>query len=181
VPDPAVIVETARLRLRPLTLEDVDAHHAGIGSDAGVPWDHRVRTREQTEEVVRRRVGHWRDHGFGLWAVEWRESGEFLGEAGLQHFDGTHEIEVGYYLARAAWGRGVATEAGRAALRHGFEVLDLRTIVAVVRPENEGSKRVLAKLGLRFRGHEDHYGIEGTEVWQLDREAWRQGRAARGD
>src|SRR3712207_9025606 len=58
----------------------------------------------------------------------------------LQHFDGTDAIEVGYYLGRSAWGRGVATEAGEAALRHGFETLGLDTIVAVVRPENEDRK-----------------------------------------
>jgi [ribosomal protein S5]-alanine N-acetyltransferase len=171
---PPLIVDTARLRLRPQALADVDAHHAAIGSDAGVPWDHRVRTREQTEEVVRRRVAHWEEHGFGLWAVEWRESGEYLGEAGLQHFEGGEPVEVGYYLGRSAWGRGVATEAGEAALRHGFEALDLDTIVAVVRPENEGSKRVLTKLGLRFRRHGDHYGFADTEVWDLGRDAWAE-------
>jgi len=119
--------------------------------------------------VLRRRVGHWAAHGFGMWAVEWRATGAFLGEAGLQHFDGTDDIEVGCYLARSTWGRGIATEAGSAALRHGFETLGLDRIVAVVRPENAGSKRVLAKLGLRFAAIEDHYGIRDVEVWEIAR------------
>ena len=163
--DASAAIETERLRLRPLQPDDLERHHAAIGSDAGVTWDHRVRTRTNSAEVLDRRVRHWKDHGFGFWAVEWRATGEFLGEAGLQHFDGTSDVEVGYYLGRRAWGRGVATEAGRYALGHGFATLGLERIVAVVRPENDASKRVLAKLGLRFRGLEDHYGVDGVELW----------------
>ena len=162
-------IETERLRLRPLALTDLPLHHERLGSDAEVTWDHRVRSPADSEAVVRRRAAHWEEHGFGLWAVEWRSTGEFLGEAGLQRFDGTDDVEVAYYLSRLAWGRGVATEAGCAALRHGFETLALPRIVAVVRPENAGSKRVLSKLGLRFRAIEDHYDIADVEVWQIDR------------
>ena len=172
-------LETERLVLRPLRPEDLAEHHARLGADPGVTWHGRARTLEESDAVLRHRVEHWRRHGFGLWAVRDRESGEFLGEAGLQHLEATGEVEVGYYLARAAWGRGVATEAGEAALRHGFAALALERILAVVRPENEGSKRVLAKLGLRRRGFGDHYGVEGVEVWGVERAAWeaRRGRS----
>jgi len=170
MPDAHAAIETERLRLRPLRPTDVERHHAAIGSDAAVTWDHRVRTPAESVSVVERRVRHWEEHGFGFWAVEWRDSGEFLGEAGLQHFDGTSEVEVGYYLGRRAWGRGVATEAARHAVAHGFGALGLARIVAVVRPENDASKRVLAKLGLRFRGLEDHYGVPGVELWDIARD-----------
>ena len=179
--DPGPVLETARLVLRPLHPEDLAEHHARLGADAAVTWHHCARSPEESQTVLGHRVEHWRRHGFGLWAVRDRESGEFLGEAGLQHLEDTGEVELGYYLARAAWGRGVATEAGEAALRHGFEALGLERILAVVRPENEGSKRVLAKLGLRGRGFGDHYGVEGVEVWGVDRAAWEErsgGRAA---
>ncbi len=169
------IVETDRLRLIPLRPDDLDRHHATIGSDPAVPWNHRARSLDETRAVLRHRVGHWATHGFGFWAVEWRATGEFLGEAGLQHLEDTADVEVGYYLGRAAWGRGVATEAAHAAIRHGFEVLGLPRDVAVVRPENEGSKRVLAKLGLRFRRVADHYGVQGVEFWDLARKDWRAG------
>ncbi len=173
------IIETERLRLVPLRPEDLERHHAAIGSDPAVPWNHRARSLGETEAVLRHRVGHWAEHGFGLWAVEWRASGEFLGEAGLQHLENTAGVEVGYYLGRAAWGRGVATEAGAAAVRHGFEVLGLPRIVAVVRPENDGSKRVLTKLGLSFRRFANHYGVQGVELWDVGREAWAAGRPSR--
>ena len=68
-------------------------------------------------------------------------------------------------------GQGVATEAGRAALEFGFGALGLDHVVAVVRPENAGSKRVLDKLGLRFDHIADHYGVAGVEVWRADRPA----------
>lgn len=163
------VLETERLRLRPPRLGDLPEHHARLGGDAEVAWLGEAGTLEQSERKLRSRVEHFERHGFGLWIVEDKDGDAFLGEAGIQHFDGTEEIEVGYYLARAAWGRGVATEAGRAALSHGFEVLGLDHVVAVVRPENAGSKRVLAKLGLVFDHHGDHYGVERVEVWRRDR------------
>ena len=70
------------------------------------------------------------------------------------------EIEVGYHLARAFWGRGYATEAARACLRYGFEQLKLERIVAVVRPENVASRRVLEKSGLSYTGMGYHYKAE---------------------
>jgi ribosomal-protein-alanine N-acetyltransferase len=174
----APVIETERLRLAPLAPEDLDRHHAALGSDPAVPWTRRARSYEESADVVRRRVSHWEEHGFGFWAVTRLDTGEFLGEAGLQRFDGTDQVEVGYYLGRAAWGGGIATEAGAAAVRHGFEALGLDRLVAVVRPDNEGSKRVLAKLGLRFVAVEDHYGVPDAELWALDRAAWAAGRAA---
>jgi ribosomal-protein-alanine N-acetyltransferase len=166
---PATTLETKRLRLRPPRMEDLAAHHAALGSDGAVTWLREPRSVADSEAVLRRRVEHFEQHGFGMWVVELADTGEFLGEAGLQHFEGTEEVEVGYYLARATWGAGVATEAGRAAVAHGFDTLGLDHIVAVVRPENEGSKRVLAKLGLRFDHLGDHYDVAGVEVWRIDR------------
>ncbi len=164
-------LRTERLLLRPPVVEDLPVFHAATGADPGVPWNQQARTPAESEEKLRGRIEHFERHGFGLWAVEWRDTGEYLGEAGLQHFEDGESVEVGYYLGRPAWGRGVATEAGAAALRHGFEVLGLSRIVAVVRPENSGSKRVLAKLGLRFAAVEDHYGIRDVELWEIAAEA----------
>ena len=150
-------------------MDDLEAFHAGTGADPGVPWNQQARTIEESEAKLRGRIEHFEQHGFGLWAVEWLEGGDYLGEAGLQHFEDGESVEVGYYLARAAWGRGVATEAGAAALRYGWDEIGLDRIVAVVRPENEGSKRVLSKLGLHLVTVEDHYGIAELELWEIRR------------
>ena len=168
---PPPVIETERLRLRPPSMDDLADHHANLGGDAEVAWLGEAGTLPESEKKLRHRIEHFERHGFGLWIVEDKAGGEFLGEAGIQYLEGSaEEVEVGYYLARSAWGRGVATEAGRAALAHGFQTLGLDHVVAVVRPENEGSKRVLAKLGLAFDHHAGHYGVERVEVWRIDRQ-----------
>jgi RimJ/RimL family protein N-acetyltransferase len=81
--------------------------------------------------------------------------------------EGGPEVEIGYYLGRRAWGRGLATELARALVDRAFNELELDRLVAVVRPENEASKRVLAKAGLNPEGVARHYGAD-VEVWALD-------------
>ena len=100
---------------------------------------------DQVEASLERR-------GFGLWAVEVRATETFVGFAGLgvpgfdAHF--TPAIEVGWRLARSAWGQGYATEAGGAALAFGFEQLGLTEIVAFTAAENRRSRAVMERLGM---------------------------------
>src|SRR5215212_5509923 len=106
--------------------------------------------RERTAYALHYMIDYWNLHGLGLWAVEDQADGALMGQCGLFYLDKTTEIEVAYLLAQRYWGQGYATEAARAALRFGFETLGLDRIVAVVRPENAGSRRVLEKAGLCF-------------------------------
>jgi RimJ/RimL family protein N-acetyltransferase len=92
--------------------------------------------------------------------VVWREKPGFLGWCCLVPLEDSGLIEIGYRYVRAAWGQGVATEAGRAVLDHGFRALGLDPIVAVARPENLASRRVLEKLGLGYAGLRFHYGLD---------------------
>ena len=91
----------------------------------------------------------WQRQGFGLLAVVERETGRLVGEAGLQPLEAGPDIEFGYTLARAVWGRGYATEAARAVLRWAFAGLRLHRVVAVADPANAASLHVLDKLGMR--------------------------------
>ncbi len=95
----------------------------------------------------------------GRWIVTERETGLLLGWVVLTHLDDSEDIEVGYGFKVPAWGRGFATEATRRLLRHGFDDLGLPEIVAVSRPENIASHRVLEKAGLRRRGLRDAFGL----------------------
>lgn len=95
----------------------------------------------------------------GRWIVTDRETGLFLGWVVLTHLDGSEDIEVGYGFKVMAWGRGFATEATRRLMRYGFEELGLKEIVAVSRPENTASHKVLEKAGLRRRGLRDAFGL----------------------
>src|SRR5262249_24055321 len=108
-------------------------------------------TREQARATVERYLAHWDRHGFGQWIAEDRETGERVGRIGLTyHRVWPSDPEVGWALDPSRWGRGLATEAGAAAIRYGFDVLRLPRIVSITTEENLASRRVMEKLGLRY-------------------------------
>ena len=94
---------------------------------------------------------------YGIWAIDERATGEPQGWVALKYLDTSDEIEVGYGLRRSAWGRGVATEAARRLVRHGFEDRGLARIVGVTHPDNVASQNVLRKAGLTYLGLVDRY------------------------
>ncbi len=161
------MIDTPRLRLRPLRPDDLTALHAAVYADPAVTWDGRAHGLDEAREALAGKLRHHEEHGFGALAVEDREDGALLGWAGLQHLEGGPEVELGYYLGRRAWGRGLATELARALVAHGFDELGLERIVAVVRPDNAASRRVLAKAGLHPAGTGHHYGAD-VELWVID-------------
>jgi ribosomal-protein-alanine N-acetyltransferase len=169
-------VQTARLRLRPFTPADLDALAAIYGDPDVMRY---MRTghpapRERVQFVIDYYIRYWQEHPFGLWAVERQADGALIGQCGLFHLDGTPEVEVAYLLAKAAWGRGFATEAAAAGLRYGFETADLDRIVAVVRPQNIASQRVLAKIGLHYERDARYYELD-VRYYGLDRIDWPPG------
>jgi len=109
-------------------------------------------TRRQSDELVERIERGLAANGFGLWALEVRERGEFIGFTGLAapefeaHF--TPAVEIGWRLARPAWGNGYATEAAREVLRFGFEEVGLDEIVSMTTPANRRSRAVMERLGM---------------------------------
>jgi ribosomal-protein-alanine N-acetyltransferase len=116
-------------------------------------------SRAQSDLMIERIEVGFDRHGFGLWALELRDDGELIGFAGLSsatfvaHF--TPAVEVGWRLARRAWGRGYATEAGRAALAFGFERVRLEEIVSFAAVANARSRAVMERLGLTRDEHGD--------------------------
>lgn len=92
----------------------------------------------------------YKEHGIGPWAIERIEDAGFLGYCSLSYHDvdGTEEMEIGYRIARDAWGQGIATEAAIAVLGYGFEILKRKRIVAFIDPPNAASMRVAEKTGM---------------------------------
>ena len=176
---PASVPEllTARLRLRGWREEDVEPL-AAINADPRVgEWLGGTRDLEQTRDAIARWMDHWRERGFGLWGVEELASGSLIGRIGLMHWDdwpaGDHDAEVGWTLAPSAWGRGLATEGAREALRFGFAERDLQHIISITLPTNLRSQRVMTKLGLTRRGEVDWRGFH--QVWYaIEREEWER-------
>lgn len=167
-------LETERLRLRPLTLGDVDAYYAGITSDADVmrylPGGGAARKRSDSEWVLNYFIQHAALHGFGIWAVEEKQSGSLLGHAGLEYILGADEVEIAYTLAKVAWGKGYATEAARASLKYGFEALNLHEIYGLSFPANSASQRVMQKLGMKLEGTTDRFYNTELTCYKLTRQ-----------
>lgn len=152
-------METPRLLLRPFTVADAPAMHA-IYSDPEVMrfvGNGPVASLPATEKMLRDYADHQSRRGFSFWAVAERATGALVGDAGLYEGSGA-EVELGYTLARASWGRGYATEAARAWLEAAFRVHGLDEVVALVEPANTGSIRVVEKLRMARAGTRIAYG-----------------------
>lgn len=157
-------IETPRLTIRSFTREDAEALHERVfGDDEVMRYIPRGASPsvERTRGAVDRFMHHEREHGFGLWAVDLRATGELIGDCGLVNVEGRGpEIEVAYHFAKEWWGRGLATEAARACLDYGFRVLGLREIIAICLPEHIASRRVMEKVGMRYVGTARYYELD---------------------
>jgi RimJ/RimL family protein N-acetyltransferase len=123
---------------------------------------------------------HWSEHAFGLWALIVREGDEVAGWAGPAHPDFAPglaaEVEVGWTLRRPFWGRGLATEAARAAIAASFAELEVDRLISLIHPANGGSLRVAARLGMRRAGDATDTDLPlALEVHELRRRDWRPG------
>lgn len=154
--------ETERLVLRPWRDSDLEPF-AALNADPEVMHHFpRTLTREESDQTAEQAATHFREHGFGPWAVEVRGAAPFIGCVGLMHVGFrahfTPAIEILWRLDRSAWGRGYATEAAREALRIAFVELDLPEIVAFTVPANARSRAVMARLGMKHdaSGDFDH-------------------------
>lgn len=178
-------IETPRLRLRPWVDDDFEPLVAMCADPRVMEFSPSIFSREETEAMWRRIRGYFTRYGFGPWAVE--VGGKFAGSLGLDwirfetHF--TPCVEIGYRLRTEFWGRGLATEGGQAALRYGFECLNLREIVAFTTPANKRSRRVMQKIGLVFSEEFDHpliaegHPMRRQVLYRVSRSVWEAGRS----
>jgi RimJ/RimL family protein N-acetyltransferase len=115
-------------------------------------------------------IGHWHLRGYGQWALVERATGELVGRAGLWQPEGWPGLEVGWLLDRGSWGRGFATEAGRAAIDYAFGVVGARRVISLIRPGNHPSIRVAERLG---ESHQDTLEVAGGQafVYGVDKPA----------
>ena len=140
---------TARLRAERLRPQHFDAIRAMETDARYMALLGGVRTESQTREYLARNLKHWDQYNHGLWMLRDLE-GAIAGRCVLRHLDvdGTDEVELGYGLHTQYWGQGLATEVAKELLRLGRTALARDTLVAVTRPDNLGSQRVLVKTGL---------------------------------
>jgi RimJ/RimL family protein N-acetyltransferase len=164
VPAVPLPIETPRLVIRPFTLQDAAALHDRVfGDPEAMKFIPRGASPsvDRTRASIERFMRHERENGFGLWAVELKETGELIGDCGLFLVQGVGpEVEVAYHFAKEQWGKGIATEAASACLAHGFKECGLTEIIAICFPEHVASRRVMEKSGMRYVGPARYYDLD---------------------
>jgi RimJ/RimL family protein N-acetyltransferase len=158
----AVILETGRLILstwqasdwlafRPIA-NDVEVMRYITG---GVPWSD-----ERIQAFVNRQIELFSERGFCRWKLLLKPEREMIGFCGVGFWGDGLEPEIGWWLARRHWGRGLATEAARIALRDAFERVGLDRIISIARPANIASTRIMEKLGLKRECEFEKEGVQ---------------------
>jgi ribosomal-protein-alanine N-acetyltransferase len=145
-------LETPRLRLRPLTMDDLEDLYA-LYRDPEVRryFPDGTRTYAETQEELAWFIDvYYARYGYGLWATHYKPTGEFIGRCGLipWSIEGEHAVEVAYLLAKPFWGQGLATEVAGAILNYAFMQLRLPRVICMVDPEHLASARVAEKNGM---------------------------------
>lgn len=171
-----VVFETERLMMRRPSVEDVDALAVHWGDpetmkyigQAGDAWP-----REKVVDRINAAIERCDQHGMTFWTAVEKETNCIVGQGGLVpiEFNGS-EVELGYRLGKAHWGKGYATEIAIASAAYGFESLGLNRLIAVTYPENTGSRKVLTKTGFREVGESDLYYDCKTVLYELSKESF---------
>lgn len=156
-------LETERLILRPMTQTDFDELLL-IFTDPNVmaAFQHEPFTCEQMQHWLSRNLEHQQQYGYGLFSVLLKESGELIGDCGLEQMDlgGQTLAELGYDFRSDYWNQGFASEAARAVRDYAFQVLKLPQLISLIRVGNLSSKRVAEKVGMTLSEEFTRYGIQ---------------------
>ena len=146
------IIETPRLILRHITLEDTEALAAIYADPIVMKFFRSVRSPEVTRQKIENINESYHQYGFGTWATIYKPDNQFIGRCGLipHIIDESSEIEIAYLLAKDYWGRGLATEAACAIRDYGFEKIGCNRLIFLIDHENIASQKVALKTGLTY-------------------------------
>ena len=159
----AIILETQRLLLRHLVMDDLDELFA-LYQDPEMRkyFPEGVLNHADTKDELEWHMhGHPRHPELGLWATVHKETGKFIGRCGLLpwNIDGRLEVEIAYMIDKSYWGRGLATEAAQGIMDYAFGTLNLSRLICLIDPENIASQKVAQKIGMTLERKVD--GIDG--------------------
>lgn len=144
--------DTKRLLLRKFHKEDVKEFYQIVRKHEVGKWLGlgKGMTYSESEDYLNKISDHWASHSFGVWAVTNKMNKDMIGHCGLRYINDTKEIELIYLLDPEFWGQGIATEAGIAVIQYAFHCLNVNTLFARVRINNNRSKNVINKLGFTY-------------------------------
>lgn len=155
-------IGTERLRLRELTLADLDFVEELMSHPEVMRFFAKCYSRAEAEDWVRRQRERYETVGHGYWLVEEKTLGHPVGQAGVMliEVEGAELPALGYIIHRPYWGRGYATEAAAASRDYAFDTLGRRRVITLIRPENRASQRVAEKIGMRAERQTTFAGFE---------------------
>jgi RimJ/RimL family protein N-acetyltransferase len=156
-----VVLNTQRLTLRKMTLDDVDNLQLIFSDPIAMKYYPRMLNRHETIDWINKTLDDYEKYGHGLWTCHLKDTHEFVGQCGLvtrENVDGKRETEVGYLFVRKYWNQGYATEAAKACMEYGNRVCGLNRIISLIRPVNEASRRVAVKNGFKVEKEIDFMG-----------------------
>ncbi len=173
-------IETARLYLRRLQATDLDAYYQRIYADPDVmrtlSGRNPISRVEFDTRVPTVMVEHWTRHRFGPWVVIYKPDNQLIGHCGLRYWPDSSAVEVLYALDRRYWGKGLATEGAVPAYATALSHLHLERIIAAAMVENQASRRVLEKIGMRYESTFQFRGLDATS-YSLSRIDYHMGDA----
>ncbi|MGE8154211.1 GNAT family N-acetyltransferase [Pseudomonas vancouverensis] len=184
--EPILELESARLLLRQWRDEDLPEFAAMCADSQVMRYFPATLSRLESASSIGRIRGHFAEHGFGLWALQRKDTGQFIGFTGLNvvGFDApfTPATEIGWRLAREHWGLGYASEAAWTALRCGFDRLSLDEVVAFTTLTNLPSEKVMQAIGMHHDPADDfdHPRLDADHplrrhvLYRISREQWLQ-------
>lgn len=169
------IVETERLILRPPAIQDFDSWAEFMADPEATRFLGGVQPRSISWRGMMAVAGSWALLGYGMFSVIEKETGKWVGRLGPWKPEGWPGAEVGYGLARSAWGKGYAKEGVTASINWAFENLGWTEIIHCIDVENVASQRVAKSIGSRVKGVAKlpaPYELDQLEVWGQSREEW---------
>ncbi|GAA0344247.1 GNAT family N-acetyltransferase [Bacillus carboniphilus] len=144
------VLTTDRLVLRKMNDEDIGNLMEIFSDPVAMEYYPSTKNEDQTRKWIGWTLNNYADYGVGLWIVEDKVTGDFLGQCGIvpQELEGVMEMEIGYLFARRVWGNGYATEAAIACKQYGFKVLDVERLISFVDVRNKPSAKVAERIGM---------------------------------
>lgn len=165
------VLETPRLILRSFTLDDVDAMYQLMTVPDVIRYvgNKPAQSKQDTLDYLQQHpLRDYQVYGYGRFACVWKETGQVIGFSGIKFLEEISETELGYSFLPEFWGKGLATEVGKAVIQFA-QGLGLKRVVAVIHPQNEGSKLVATKLGFSLEGKTELSLIENQDLLLFSR------------
>jgi RimJ/RimL family protein N-acetyltransferase len=159
-------IKTPRLVLRTMRPDDIEdlllifGDPKVMASFSSPPFD-----RKQMETWLNRNLAHQEQYGYGLFSVIHKSDQRLIGDCGLEQMDveGALAVELGYDFRSDYWNQGYATEAASAARDYAFQVLELPSLISLIRVGNEASRRVSEKIGMQLQ---EEFTTHGIDYWK---------------